>query len=84
MPGFAPPPGNGLSAQLAEARRRLADLDLPHPVAVRLHKQFIALCNAVKTGSDDAHGQRRLAAFVTALDQAAAKFHGNAKQSETP
>ncbi len=81
MPGFSPPPrGSGLSAQLAEARRRLAALDLPRPLAARLNRQFIAICDAVKApGADEARGQRRLAAFLAALEQAAAKIpgHGN-------
>jgi hypothetical protein len=86
MPDFSPPPpGGALSAQLAEARRRMAELDLPRPLAARLHRQFIAVCDAVKAaGADEACGQRRLAAFLTALDQAAAKYHGYGHRSENP
>jgi len=84
MPDFSPPPkGGALSAQLAEARRRLAELDLPRPLATRLHRQFIAVCDAVKAaGADEASGQRRLAAFLTALDQATAKIHRHGHRSE--
>jgi hypothetical protein len=81
MPDFSPSQsGNALSAKLAEARRRLAALDLPRPMAARLHRQFIAVCDAVKaTGADEERAERRLAAFLTALEQAAAKVarHGN-------
>ena len=78
MPDFSPPPaGSALSAQLAEARRRMVALDLPRPLAARLHRQFIAVCDAVKAaGADEECGQRRLAAFLAALEQAAAKIHG--------
>jgi hypothetical protein len=63
----------------------MAELDLPRPLAARLHRQFIAVCDAVKAaGADEASGQRRLAAFVTALDQAAAKFQGYGHRSENP
>jgi hypothetical protein len=83
MPDFSPPPpGGALSKQLAEARRRMAELDLPRPLAARLHRQFIAVCNAVKAaGADEASGQRRIAAFLAALDQAAAKIHGHGHRS---
>lgn len=86
MPDFSPPPaGRGLSAQLAEAHRRLAELDLPRPLAARLHRQFIVVCDAVKAaGADESSGQRRLAAFLTALDQAAAKIHGYGRRSDNP
>jgi hypothetical protein len=84
MPDFSPrPDGSSLSAQLAAARRRMAELELPRPLAARLHRQFIAVCDAVKAaGADEASGQRRLAAFLAALDQAAAKFHGHGHHSE--
>ena len=86
MPDFSPPPaGSELSAQLAEARRRMAELDLPRPLAARLHRQFIAVCNAVKAaGADEESCRRRLAAFLAALDQAAAKFHGYGHRSDNP
>jgi hypothetical protein len=86
MPDFSPPPpGSALSAQLAEARKRMAELDLPRPLAARLHRQFIAVCNAVKAaGADEASGQRRLAAFLAALDRAAAKVHGYGHRSDNP
>jgi hypothetical protein len=78
MPDFSPSPsGSALSARLAEARRQMAALDLPRPLAARLHRQFIAVCDAVKVaGADEECGERRLAAFLAALEQAAAKIHG--------
>ncbi len=86
MPDFSPPPaGSALSAQLAEARRRMAALELPRPVAARLHRQFIAVCDAVKAaGADEACGQRRVAAFLAALDEAAAKIRGYGNRSDNP
>ncbi len=78
MPDFVPSPADGtLAAKLADARRRMAALDLPRPLAARLHRQFIAICDAVKApGADEASGERRLAAFLAALEQAAARFSG--------
>jgi hypothetical protein len=89
MPDFSPPPrrdataGSALAARLAEARSRLAELDLPPPLAVRLHRQFIAVCDAVKAaGADEAFGERRLAAFLAALENAARKFPGCGKHQD--
>jgi hypothetical protein len=78
MPDFVPSPAGGtLAAKLADARRRMVALDLPRPLATRLHRQFIAICDAVKApGADEASGERRLVAFLAALEQAAAKFSG--------
>ena len=78
MPDFVPSPADGtLAAKLAEARRRMAALDLPRPLAARLHRQFIAICDAVKAPSaDEASGERRLIAFLAALEHAAARFSG--------
>jgi hypothetical protein len=75
MPDFSPSPsGSALSAQLAEARRRMAALDLPRPLAARLHRQFIAVCDAVKSaGADEEKVEQRLAKFLAALEQAARK-----------
>lgn len=86
MPDFSPPPGgSALSAQLAEARRRMAALDLPRPLAARLHRQFIAVCDAVKAaGADEARCQRRVAAFLAALDEVAAKMHGSRNHPDNP
>lgn len=69
MPDFSPQPdGRGVAAKLAEARRLMATLDLPRPLAARLHRQFIAICDAVKAaGADEASGERRLAAFLATL-----------------
>jgi hypothetical protein len=89
MPDFSPPPRrdataySALAARLADARGRLAGLDLPLPLAVRLHRQFIAVCDAVKAaGADEAIGERRLAAFLDALEKAAVKFPGCAKHED--
>jgi len=85
MPDFSPSPEGGaaLAGKLAEARRRMAALDLPRPLAARLHRQFIAVCDAVKAaGADEAFGERRLTAFLAALDQAAAKFPGCGNSSD--
>jgi hypothetical protein len=73
MPDFVPSPESGeLAAKLAEARRRMAMLDLPRPLAARLHRQFIAICDAVKApGADEASGERRLAAFLAVLERGA-------------
>jgi hypothetical protein len=69
MPEFLPPPdATGLAAKLAEARRLMASLDLPRPLAARLHRQFIAICDAVKAaGADESSGERRLTAFLATL-----------------
>jgi len=71
MPDFAPSPeSGGLAARLAEVRQRMAMLDLPRPLADRLHRQFIAICDAVKApGADEASGERRLAAFLAVLER---------------
>ena len=86
MPDFSPPPRrdstarqagacDALAVRLAEARALLADLELPLPLAARLHRQFIAVCDAVKASrADQAFGERRLAAFLSALENAAARF----------
>jgi hypothetical protein len=73
MPDFAPSPeSGGLAAKLAEARRRMAGLDVPRPLAARLHRQFIAICDAVKApGADEAIGERRLAVFLAVLERGA-------------
>jgi hypothetical protein len=73
MPDFVPSAHSGeLAAKLAEARRRMATLDLPRPLAARLHRQFIAICDAVKApGADEAAGERRLATFLAALERLA-------------
>jgi hypothetical protein len=85
MPDFsARPDATMLSAGLAEACKRLAALDLPGPLAARLHQQFIAICNAVKAaGADQATCEAKLAAFVSALDLAATKFPGYRNSGES-
>ena len=61
----------------------MAALDLPMPVAARLHRQFIAVCDAVKAaGADEACGERRLAAFLATLEKAAAKFPAYVQHEE--
>jgi hypothetical protein len=84
MPDFSPPPdGSELSARLAEASRRMAALELPRPLAARLHRQFIAVCDAVKAaGADEACGERRLAAFLATLEQVAGKIPGYGKPKD--
>jgi hypothetical protein len=89
MPDFSPSPRpdalarDALAARLAEARSQLAALDLPLPLAARLHRQFIAVCDAVKAaGADEAFGERRLTAFLTTLEKAAARFPGCAKHND--
>jgi hypothetical protein len=76
MPDFSPPPdARPLAARLAEARKRMSALDLPGPLEARLHRQFIAVCDAVKAaGADEETGERRLSAFLAALEQASAKI----------
>jgi hypothetical protein len=64
--------GDAFAARLAAARRQLAELDLPAPEAARLHRQFIAVCDALKApGAGEETGERRLSAFLSALEQAA-------------
>jgi hypothetical protein len=72
-----------LAAALAEARKRLRELALPAADADRLHRQFIAVCNAVKAPEADAEtGLRRLAAFLATLEGAAAQARGNKSHTE--
>jgi hypothetical protein len=84
MPDFSARPDlSALAARLAETRDRMAALDLPGPLTVRLHRHFIAVCDAIKaTGADETACERRLAAFVAALDRAAARFPGCRNSSE--
>lgn len=73
--GQAAPSADPMAGKLAEARRRLAELDLPAPEAARLHRRFIALCDALKArgGTGEADCERRLSAFLAALDRASAQ-----------
>jgi hypothetical protein len=69
--GEPEPARTDLAARLADAQRRMADLDVPAPQAARLRRQFIAVCDAVKAlGADEAAGERRLSAFLATLDRA--------------
>ena len=62
----------------------MAALDLPRPLAARLQRQFIAVCDAVKAaGADEAHGERRLAAVLAALDRAADTDHTRSARAES-
>lgn len=68
------PAADPLASKLAEARKRLAGLDLPAAEAERWHRRFIAVCDALKVrGGDEADCARRLSAFLAALDRASAK-----------
>ncbi len=63
---------DGLAGKLAQARRRLSELDLPAAEADRLHRQFIAICDAAKVpDADRSSGLRRVTAFLSTLDQVA-------------
>lgn len=82
MPEFSPAP-DSLAGKLAAARRQLSGLDLPRPLAAQLHRQFIAVCDALKAaGADEASGERRLAAFLATLEHAAARFPGCRKSHD--
>jgi hypothetical protein len=88
MPEFSPSPdgrafaARSLAARLAEARERMAALDLPGPLAASLHRQFIAVCDAVKAaGADEQAGERRLSAFLAKLEQAKARISGYANDN---
>ena len=74
-----PDPGDDvLAGKLAEARSRLAALDVPADAVDRLRRQFIAICDAIKVSeADEATGLRRLTAFLATLDQMAAKSCGS-------
>jgi hypothetical protein len=76
-------PGSGedvLAGKLADARRRLSELALPAAERERLHRKFIALCDAMKVpDADRANGLRRLDAFLSTLDKAAAKTQRNSR-----
>jgi len=68
------PDADVLAGQLAAARRRLSQLDVPAAVSDRLHRQFIAICDAAKVpDADRATALRRVAAFLATLEQAVAK-----------
>ena len=72
-----------LAGRLAEAGRLLSQLSVPGDVAERLHRQFIAVCDAVKApGADVETGLRRLAAFLATLERAASRGGGNKSQTD--
>jgi hypothetical protein len=67
-----------LARKLADVRRRLNQMDLPAGAAERLHRQFIAICDALKVPEADAvAGLRRLSAFLATLEQAVSKSSRN-------
>jgi hypothetical protein len=81
------PDDDVLAGKLADARRQLSELKLAADERDRLHRQFIAVCDAIKVSeADQATGLRRLAAFLSTLDQVAAKSHGDKslKDKSTP
>lgn len=91
MPEFVPSPDGGavaarsLAARLADARQRMAALDVPGPLAARLHRQFIAVCDSVKAaGADEEAAERRLAAFLAKLEQASTRTPGSANANDNP
>jgi hypothetical protein len=68
------PSDDVLARTLADARRQLGELHLPPPLAEKLHRQLIAICDASKMpDADHANVMRRLAAFLTTLEQVSAK-----------
>jgi hypothetical protein len=72
-----------LAGRLADARRRLSQLELPAAVTDRLHRQFIAICDAVKAPEADVTtAMRRVAAFLSRLEQAVAKSSRNKAQND--
>jgi hypothetical protein len=72
-----------LAGKLADARRRLTQLDLPAAVSERLHRQFIAICDAVKVPEADVtNALRRVSAFLSTLEQAVAKGSRNKTQND--
>ncbi len=76
-------PDEVLAGRLAEARKLLSEVRLPAADADRLRRQFIAVCDAIKAPEADPDtGLRRLAAFMTTLEQASAKAPGNSSHSE--
>jgi len=85
MPDFSPSPDRRpLAARLAEASSRMSALDLPGPLAARLRRQFIAVCDAVKAaGADEEAGERRLAAFLVSLEQASARKVRRSKNEDS-
>jgi sugar/nucleoside kinase (ribokinase family) len=84
MPGLSSSPeGKALAVRLAEAHRRLVALDLPGPLAAQLQRQFIAVCDAAKaTGADTEVVERRLTAFLVALEREAARINGYASRPD--
>jgi hypothetical protein len=74
------PDDDVLAGKLADARRRLSELVLSAAERARLHRKFIALCDAMKVpDANRAAGLRRLDAFLTTLDKAAARSHRNSQ-----
>jgi hypothetical protein len=83
--GDAPlrPGSDVLARRLAEARRLLSQVRLPAAESDRLRRQFIAVCDAIKAPEADVEtGLRRVAAFMTTLEQASAKASRNSSHRE--
>jgi len=72
-----------LAARLARARKLLDGLALPAAEADRLHRQFIAVCDAVKAPEADMEtGLRRLGAFLATLEQSVGRAQGNKSSTD--
>jgi hypothetical protein len=79
MADISPPAGDGtLARRLRDALARLAARDdLDPDVRARLHRQFIAVCDATKRpGVAAAACEQRLDAFLAALDGEIARKSG--------
>jgi len=77
------PDADVLAGKLADARRRLSQLELPAAMSERLHRQLIAICDAAKVpGADAATAMRRVGAFLATVEQAVAKSSRNKSQND--
>jgi len=77
------PDADVLAGKLADARRRLSQLDLPAAVTERMHRQLIAICDSVKVPEADvANALRRISAFLSTLEQVVAKSSGDKSQKD--
>jgi hypothetical protein len=80
------PDADVLAGKLADARRRLSQLEGMEPPAAdteRLHRQFIAICDAVKVPEADVSSAlRRVSAFLSTLEQAVTKSSTNKSQKD--
>jgi hypothetical protein len=77
------PDADVLAGKLADARRRLSQLELPAAAKERLHRQFIAICDAAKVPEADvANALRRVSAFLSTLEQSVPKSSINKSQKD--